>query len=107
MSISHCSLVAVFLLSYSLTFAQPPGMPSGGPPPGGTQRGGPMPKANTDNADKMATRGGSAGGNLAALAGTTGKVTYTPIEGAGHGGPQFEAPENLETVFIFLDKHLK
>jgi acetyl esterase/lipase len=35
------------------------------------------------------------------------KVTYTPIEGAGHGGPQFEAPENLEKVFAFLDKHLK
>ncbi|ADB40010.1 alpha/beta hydrolase [Spirosoma linguale] len=35
------------------------------------------------------------------------KVTYTPIEGAGHGGPQFETPENLEKVFAFLDKHLK
>ena len=35
------------------------------------------------------------------------KVTYIPLEGAGHGGPPFEAPENLEKVFAFLDKQLQ
>lgn len=35
------------------------------------------------------------------------KVTLTLLEGAGHGGPQFETQENLDKVFAFLDKHLK
>jgi acetyl esterase/lipase len=35
------------------------------------------------------------------------KVTYIPLEGAGHGGPQFNTPENLKLVFAFLDKVLK
>lgn len=35
------------------------------------------------------------------------KVTLVLLEGAGHGGPAFETPENLATVFAFLDKHLK
>jgi acetyl esterase/lipase len=34
-------------------------------------------------------------------------VTLTLLDGAGHGGPQFETPENLEKVFTFLDKYLK
>ncbi|WP_375434990.1 alpha/beta fold hydrolase [uncultured Hymenobacter sp.] len=34
-------------------------------------------------------------------------VTLTLLEGAGHGGPQFETPENLGKVFAFLDKYLK
>jgi len=35
------------------------------------------------------------------------KVTLTLLEGAGHGGPQFETPENLAKVFAFLDQYLK
>ncbi|MBO0931334.1 alpha/beta hydrolase [Fibrella aquatilis] len=35
------------------------------------------------------------------------KVTYIPIDGAGHGGPMFETPANLDRVFAFLDKYLK
>ena len=35
------------------------------------------------------------------------KVTIRLLEGAGHGGIHFIAPENLEMVFRFLDKHLK
>jgi len=35
------------------------------------------------------------------------QVTLTLLEGAGHGGPQFEAPENLAKVFAFLDTYLK
>lgn len=35
------------------------------------------------------------------------KVTLTLLDGAGHGGPQFETPENLAKVFAFLDKYLK
>lgn len=35
------------------------------------------------------------------------RVTLTLLEGAGHGGPMFETPENLERVFAFLDQHLK
>lgn len=35
------------------------------------------------------------------------RVTLTLLEGAGHGGPQFNAPANLEKVFAFLDKYLK
>ncbi|WP_077919311.1 alpha/beta hydrolase [Spirosoma sp. 209] len=34
-------------------------------------------------------------------------VSLTLLEGAGHGGPQFNTPENLAKVFAFLDKHLK
>jgi hypothetical protein len=29
------------------------------------------------------------------------------IEGAGHGGPEFESSENMERVFAFLDRYLK
>jgi acetyl esterase/lipase len=34
-------------------------------------------------------------------------ATYTLIDGAGHGGAQFETAENLQVVIGFLDKHLK
>ena len=29
------------------------------------------------------------------------------LEGAGHGGPEFDSPANLNKVFTFLDKYLK
>ena len=35
------------------------------------------------------------------------KVTLIVLEGAGHGGPQFETKGNLEKVFVFLDRILK
>ena len=35
------------------------------------------------------------------------KVTYVSLEGAGHGGSQFETTENLTQVIAFLDKYLK
>ena len=35
------------------------------------------------------------------------KVTYVSLEGAGHGGSQFETTENLNLVIAFLDKYLK
>jgi acetyl esterase/lipase len=35
------------------------------------------------------------------------KVTYTLIDGAAHGGSQFETATNLNTVVAFLDKYLK
>ena len=35
------------------------------------------------------------------------KVTYTSLEGAGHGGVQFETDENIELVIGFLDLYLK
>lgn len=35
------------------------------------------------------------------------KVTYTSLEGAAHGGSQFETDENLKLVIEFLDKYLK
>jgi dipeptidyl aminopeptidase/acylaminoacyl peptidase len=34
-------------------------------------------------------------------------ATYTLIDGAGHGGPQFETEANLQLVLDFLNKHLK
>ena len=34
-------------------------------------------------------------------------VTYVSLEGAGHGGSQFETEENLKLVIEFLDKYLK
>lgn len=34
-------------------------------------------------------------------------VTYISLEGAGHGGSQFETAENLAQVIAFLDKYLK
>lgn len=37
----------------------------------------------------------------------TDKVSFEKIEGAGHGGAQFDAQENLDKVFAFLDKYLK
>jgi hypothetical protein len=49
--------------------------------------------------------GASAGCNLVALLATTGGVAE--LEGAGHGGPQFEMAENLERVVSFLNKYLK
>ena len=36
-----------------------------------------------------------------------GKVTLELLPGAGHGGPAFMAPANLEKVLDFLDLHLK
>jgi acetyl esterase/lipase len=35
------------------------------------------------------------------------KVIYTSLEGAGHGGSQFETTENLNKVIAFLDQYLK
>ncbi len=35
------------------------------------------------------------------------KVTYVSLEGAGHGGEQFETEENLKLVIGFLDTYLK
>ena len=35
------------------------------------------------------------------------KVQYVSIEGAGHGGSQFETAENLQLVVDFLNKYLK
>ena len=35
------------------------------------------------------------------------KVTLHLLEGAKHGGKEFETSENLERVFSFLDKVLK
>jgi len=35
------------------------------------------------------------------------QVTYVSLEGAGHGGSQFETAENLAQVIAFLDKYLK
>jgi len=35
------------------------------------------------------------------------KVTYTLIDGAGHGGSQFSAADNLKVVLDFLAKYLK
>ncbi|GAB4495708.1 MAG: alpha/beta hydrolase [Anaerolineales bacterium] len=35
------------------------------------------------------------------------KVTYVSLEGAAHGGSQFETAENLAQVIAFLDKYLK
>lgn len=35
------------------------------------------------------------------------RVSLEIIEGAGHGGPQFETPQNLEKVFQFLERALK
>lgn len=35
------------------------------------------------------------------------KVTYVSLEGAGHGGSQFETEENIKLVIDFLDKYLK
>ena len=35
------------------------------------------------------------------------KVTYISLEGAGHGGSQFETAENLQLVISFLDTYLK
>lgn len=34
-------------------------------------------------------------------------ATYVSLEGAGHGGSQFETEENLKLVIDFLDKYLK
>jgi len=35
------------------------------------------------------------------------KVSYVSLDGAGHGGSQFETTENLELVISFLDGYLK
>ncbi|NTW08921.1 MAG: prolyl oligopeptidase family serine peptidase [Anaerolineaceae bacterium] len=34
-------------------------------------------------------------------------VTYISLEGAGHGGSEFSAAENLSKVISFLDQYLK
>lgn len=34
-------------------------------------------------------------------------ITLTLLEGAGHGGAQFEAKTNLDKIFLFLDKTVK
>ena len=35
------------------------------------------------------------------------RVRLELLEGAGHGDPRFEAPDNVHTVLDFIDKHLK
>lgn len=35
------------------------------------------------------------------------KITYVSLEGAGHGGSEFETAENLNLVIRFLDKYLR
>jgi len=35
------------------------------------------------------------------------KVIFQALEGAGHGGTAFEAPENVARILDFLDRHLK
>ncbi|MBU3102214.1 MULTISPECIES: alpha/beta hydrolase [Clostridium] len=35
------------------------------------------------------------------------KVTYFKLEGAGHGGKEFETKDNLDKVYRFIDKYLK
>ncbi|MCG2784751.1 MAG: alpha/beta hydrolase [Anaerolineae bacterium] len=45
-------------------------------------------------------------GALSAVLGAD-QVTYVSLEGAGHGGGQFETTENLAQVIAFLDKYLK
>lgn len=35
------------------------------------------------------------------------KLFFELLEGAGHGGPEFETRENIVKVLDFLDKHLK
>ena len=48
--------------------------------------------------------------NFAAkLEGAVGKdrVQLELLEGAEHGDPRFESPENVEKVLDFLDKHMK
>ena len=44
---------------------------------------------------------------LGVAIGAGGKVTYTLIDGAGHGGTQFSTETNMKEVVDFLDKHLK
>lgn len=46
------------------------------------------------------------GKNLADALGAD-KATYYLLEGAGHGGSQFETPENLQVVIDFLNQHLR
>ena len=36
-----------------------------------------------------------------------GRVSYLPLEEAGHDGPEFKSEENLAIMYAFLDKHLK
>ena len=43
---------------------------------------------------------------LAAVIGAD-KVVFEKIEGAGHGGEQFEAAANVQKILDFLDKYLK
>lgn len=43
----------------------------------------------------------------AALLGVGVSATFVPIAGAGHGGPQFSASENVELIQQFLDRHLR
>ena len=35
------------------------------------------------------------------------EVAFVPIPGAGHGGPQFQSPENRRRIEQFFDKHLR
>ncbi len=35
------------------------------------------------------------------------KVERNLLDGAGHGGPEFQTPENIRKVFNFLNRHLK
>ena len=46
-------------------------------------------------------------GQLLAEALGSNKATYILLEGAGHGGAQFETAENLQQVIDFLNQHLQ
>jgi hypothetical protein len=35
------------------------------------------------------------------------KVTFEILENNDHGGPGFTSSQNIEKVFVFLDKYLK
>lgn len=37
----------------------------------------------------------------------TGRCELDILDGAGHGTPEFETPENMDRVFMFLAKHLR
>ena len=43
----------------------------------------------------------------AALRAATVPVTFVPLEGAGHGGPEFSKPETVARVLDFFREHLR
>ena len=43
----------------------------------------------------------------AALKAAGASVEFETLQGAGHGGPKFQTPENLQRVRSFFDRHLR